>query len=97
MSTETKAAVPAMDGFQARQIKNLRERHEVRILENALRVQEHIGYVLQRIEKGRTDSVGMYAEDIAASVERIRSSVASLEALREALAILATTDPKDSQ
>jgi hypothetical protein len=81
-----------MDGFQARQIKNLRERHEIRIQENALRIQEHIGYVLKRIENGRPESVGLYAEDLAASVERIRSAVASLEALKEGLAILATSD-----
>ena len=81
-----------MDKFCTRAIGNLRDRHETRILENAERVREHIGYVLKRIEAGRIDSVGLYAEDIAASIERIRLSVAALETLKEATEIMATSD-----
>lgn len=81
-----------MDDFQNRAIKNLRERHETQITENAERVRAHIGYVLKRIEGGRIDSVGLYAEDIAASMRRILASVAALEALRESTEILATSD-----
>lgn len=81
-----------MDDFHARAIRNLRERHESQITENAERVREHIGYVMKRIEAGRIDSVGLYAEDIAASMRRILTSVAALEAIRESTEILATRD-----
>ena len=81
-----------MDDFHARALKNLRERHEGKIQENAQRIQEHIGYVLNRIESGRAETVGLYADDLAASVERIQSSVAALEALEEAVGILETRD-----
>jgi len=53
----------------------LQKRHESLIAEQAERIQEHAGYVMERIEAGRADSVGMYAEDIAASAQRIRLSV----------------------
>lgn len=81
-----------MDSFHQRALKNLRDRHETQITENAERVREHIGYVLKRIEAGRADAVGLYAQDIAASIERVRLSVAALETLNETTAILATGD-----
>lgn len=49
---------------QARELKNLRDRHESRITENAERIREHIGYLLKRIGDGRADATGMYAADI---------------------------------
>lgn len=81
-----------MDSFHTRAIGNIRAHHESRILENAQRIQEHIGYVLKRAEGGHADAVGLYAEDIAASAERIRLSVAALETLKETTDILATSD-----
>jgi hypothetical protein len=81
-----------MDDFQARALKNLKERHESQIRENAERIQEHIGYVLKRLDAGRSDYVGLYAEDIEASARRIVSRVAALEAITEAVGILETTE-----
>ena len=87
-----------MDDFQTRATGNIRKRHESRITEQAERVREHIGYVLKRIEAGRADSVDMYAEDIAASIQRIQLSVAALETLKETTEIMATSDepPKET-
>lgn len=81
-----------LDAFHERAIRNLRERHETQIAENAERIHEHIGYVLKRIEAGRTETVGLYAQDIAASVQRILIGVAALETLGETTAIIATSD-----
>jgi hypothetical protein len=81
-----------MDDFQARALKNLRERHESQIRENAERIRQHIGYVLQRLDAGRSDAVSLYAEDIEASARRIVSRAAALEAITEALGILETTE-----
>jgi hypothetical protein len=86
-----------MDKFHERAIRNLRERHETVITENSERVREHIGYVLKRIEVGRIDSIGLYAEDIAASIGRIRLSVAALETLRETTEILKTSDEPERE
>jgi hypothetical protein len=84
-----------VDDFQARALRNLHERHESQISENAERIRDHIGYVLKRIEAGRADATGMYAEDIAASVGRILRSVAALEALGEAAEISETARVMD--
>jgi hypothetical protein len=81
-----------MDDFHARAIKNFRARHEGQIEENAARILEHIGYVLKRVSDGRPETVDMYAADIEASIKRIRASVTALESVREALAILETSD-----
>ena len=81
-----------MDDFQARAIKNIRERHESRIAENAERIREHIGYLLKRVESGRADATGLYAEDIEASARRILACVAALETLEETGKIMATSD-----
>jgi hypothetical protein len=81
-----------VDDFHARALKNLRERHESQIRENAERIREHIGYVLKRLDAGRADSVGLYAEDIEASVRRIVSRVAALEAITETAGIIETTE-----
>jgi hypothetical protein len=81
-----------MDDFQTRAMKRLRGRHESRIAEQAGRIKEHIGYVLKRIEDGRADSTGLYAEDIAASARQILLSVVALETLNESDEILATGD-----
>lgn len=81
-----------MDEFQARALKSLKERHEGQIRENAERIREHIGYVLKRLDAGRADSVGLYAEDIEASVRRIASRVAALEAITEATGIFEATE-----
>ena len=59
---------PMSETFEARVLRNLRERHESQISENAGRIRDHLGYVLKRVEAGRADSTGMYAEDIAASL-----------------------------
>lgn len=81
-----------MDDFQARALRNLRERHEKQIAENAERIREHIGYVIKRAESGHADATGLYAEDIEASARRILASVAALEALNESAAIMATPE-----
>jgi hypothetical protein len=81
-----------MDDFHARALKTLRERHESQIRENARRIQEHIGYVLQRAENGHADTVGLYAEDIAASAQRIVARVAALGAIGDAVRTLETGD-----
>lgn len=81
-----------MDDFQVRVLKNLRERHESQTRENAERIREHIGYVLLRLDAGRSDSVGMYAEDIEASARRIATRVVALEAITEAIGIVETTE-----
>jgi hypothetical protein len=81
-----------MDDFQTRAVKNLRERHEYVIQENAERIREHIGYVLARVEKGQPGSVGLYAQDIATSVQRILGSVTALETAKEITDVMATSD-----
>ena len=82
--------------FEARALRNLRERHESQISENAGRIRDHIGYVLKRVEAGRADSTGMYAEDIAASVKRILRSVAALEAIKETCGICDSALPEEN-
>jgi hypothetical protein len=81
-----------MDDFQARALRNLRERHESQIRENAERIRDHIGYVLKRLDAGRSDSVSLYAEDIEASARRIVSRAAALEAIADAVGIVETTE-----
>jgi hypothetical protein len=81
-----------MDDFQTRALKSLKDRHESQIRENAERIREHIGYVLKRLDAGRSDSVGIYAKDIEASARRIASRVAALEAIGEAIGIVETTE-----
>jgi hypothetical protein len=85
-----------MDSFRERALKSLRQRHETQVTENAERIREHIGYVLKRVESGHADTVGLYTEDIAASAQRIRISVAALETLKESAAILATSDETET-
>ena len=84
------------DDFHARAIRNLRLRHEIQIAENTKRVRDHIGYILKRIEAGRAETTGMYAQDIAASVQRILISIAALETLGETTAILATSEEPET-
>ncbi len=74
-------------GLQQASVARIRSRHESQIRENAERIRDHIGYVLARLDKGRSDSVGLYAEDIGASARRIVSFVAALEAVTEVSAI----------
>lgn len=81
-----------MDDFQARALGSLTKRHEARIRENAERIREHIGYVLQRIDAGRADATGLYARDIAASAQEIVTRVAALEAIGEAVGIFSSGD-----
>jgi hypothetical protein len=81
-----------MDAFQARALKNLRERHESQIRENAERIREHVGYVLQRLDAGRGDSVSLYAEDIEASARRIVTRAAALESITDVLGIVEATE-----
>lgn len=69
--------------FQDRAVAGVRSRHESQIRENAERIREHAGYLIARLDKGRPDSVGLYAEDIAASARRIVTSVAALEVVTE--------------
>jgi hypothetical protein len=76
--------VPAVHAGDAAAVRNLRARHASQIRENAERISEHIGYVLKRLDGGRPDSVGLYAEDIEASARRISKGVAALEAISEA-------------
>jgi hypothetical protein len=81
-----------MDDFQTRATGRLRERHEKAILENARRIHEHIGYVLDRIEGGNPASVGHYARGIAADAHEIESRVNVLEGIADAIGILETSD-----
>ena len=81
-----------MDDFQARALGSLTKRHEDKIRENAERIREHTGYVLQRIDAGRADSVSLYARDIATSAQEIVSRVAALEAIGEAAGIFSSGD-----
>lgn len=81
-----------LDAFHERAIRNLRERHETQLTENAERIRDHIGYVLKRIEGGRPETTGLYAQDIAASVQRILQCVTALETLNETTAIIQTSD-----
>jgi len=79
-----------MDDFHARALNSLRARHESLIRDQAERIQQHIGYVIKRLDAGRSDSVGMYAEDIEASARRIVARVTALEAVADAVGILET-------
>jgi len=76
----------------------IRKRHESQITEQARRIQEHAGYMLKRAEAGRAEATGLYAQDIAASVQRILISVAALEKIKETTEIMATSDepPKET-
>lgn len=80
------------DKFQERAAKSVQARHESQIRENAERIREHAGYLLARLDKGRPDSVGLYADDIAASARRIVSCVTALEAVAEVSAIYESTE-----
>jgi hypothetical protein len=71
------------ESFEERAHGNLVRRNEEKIRENAERIQEHIGYVLQRIAAGHVASTGLYARDIAASAQEIVTRVAALEAVEE--------------
>jgi hypothetical protein len=82
--------------FETRALRSLRGRHESQISENAERIRDHIGYVLARVEAGRADSTGMYAEDIGASVRRILRSVAALEAIKETCGIYDSALPEEN-
>jgi len=84
-----------MDDFQTRMIRNLKKRHEDQLRQNAERIQEHIGYVLQRLDNGQSTSVGHYARGIEADAHEIRARVSALTAIEEALGIL-DTDGSDS-
>jgi len=81
-----------MDDFHKRALKNIRDRNEARITEEAQRIREYAGYVLKRIEQGRADSCSLYAADIKSSAERMAAAIGALETLEEALKILATSD-----
>jgi hypothetical protein len=80
----------SMDAWQERQITQLRDRNANALRENAERIREHVGYVLARIDGGHPEATGLYAQDIAASAERMRLAVAAIETLDETLGILAT-------
>lgn len=54
--------------------------------EDALRIQEFVGYVIARIDKGRADSVGVYTADIVAAAQRIMAAHATIEGLDAAAA-----------
>jgi hypothetical protein len=82
----------SMDTWQERQITSLRQRKAGAIREDAERIQEHIGYVLARLDKGRPDAVSEYAADITAAIGRLSRSAAALAALDEAREILAAED-----
>ena len=78
-----------MDDFQAREINSLRARHESlcgsgRAYPAAHRLRDPAARFW------RSDSVGMYAEDIEASARRIVARVTALEAIADAVGILET-------
>ena len=81
-----------MDDFQQRALKNLRERHENKITQLAESIQEEIGYVLNRIGSGNVSSAGHYAQSIAADAEEIKTRLAALEALGDAVDIFEVTE-----
>lgn len=84
-----------MDDWQKHAINNLRERHVKQLTESAARIQEHIAYVIARIEKGEPMSAGLYAAGIASAADEIVQRIASLEAMKETLDLLATTDERE--
>lgn len=70
-------------GFEARATANLIKRHEDKIRENAARIQEHIGYVIDRVDGGHAASVELYARDVARGAQEILARVAALEAIKD--------------
>jgi hypothetical protein len=76
-----------MDKLQERQLANLRKRHEDKIREAAERIQEHVGYVLARIEHGAAGSTGHYAAGIAADAHEIVTRLAALDGAAETAGI----------
>jgi hypothetical protein len=82
-----------MDDFHARALKSLRERHENKIRQDAEEIQEYIGYVLARTDKGVSGAlIGNYASTIAADAQEIVTRIAALEAMKDATGILETRD-----
>jgi len=81
-----------VDDWQARAIQSVTKRHEEKVRQYAERIQEHIGYVLTRLDAGKAFSVGHYASGIASDAHEIVSRIAALEALGEATGILSTTE-----
>lgn len=59
----------------------LRAQHAARILEDARRIQEFAGYVIDRLERGRPDATGMYLADIVAAGQRAMQSAATIDGL----------------
>ena len=71
------------DQFTERALRNLRERHETAIRQNAERIQEHIGYVLKRLDGGNVTSVSHYANGIAADAREIVNRLSALEGMAD--------------
>ena len=86
-----------MDDFDARRLKNLRERHEKKINQLAESIQQEIGYVLTRIASGNINSVAHYANSIATDAHEIVTRLAALEAMGDATSILETRDEHKEQ
>lgn len=71
------------DKFTERALNSICERHETAIRQNADRIQEHIGYVLKRLDGNHVSSVSHYANGIAADAREIVEHLAALESLAE--------------
>jgi hypothetical protein len=84
--TPYREAAP-MDELQARQLAILRKQREDKIRWAAERIQQHIGWVLSRIEGGSAGSVGHYAAGIAADAHEIVACIAALDAAAETAGI----------
>lgn len=82
-----------MDDWQARAMQNLTKRHEDAVRENAERIQEHIGFMMTRLDTPALP-VAHFAAGIAASAQEIVRRCAVLDALTEATDILA---PKEDR
>ena len=76
-----------VDELQKRQLAILRKQREDKIRWAAERIQQHIGWVLARIEHGSPESVGHYAAGIAADAHEIVAVIAALDGAAETAGI----------
>jgi hypothetical protein len=76
-----------VDKLQERQLANLRKQREDKIRYLAERIQEHVGYMLTRIEQGNGGSTGHYAAGIATDAHEIVACIAALDGAAETAGI----------
>ena len=66
----------------------LKGRHERQIRQAAERIQEHVGYILDRLDRDSAASIGHYTAGIATDAHEIVSSIAALDGQCEVLGVL---------